>query len=742
MWKHAEWAARALQNAAERVRGTAAGGRDKALLAAACSVAPYVTGGWLSEAEVRATLAAAAAAAGHTDRVDRTITSGLQRAALEEAWWPQEGSSVVTTTFRWRGHMLRCAHKVGAALEPAEVAQIVDLSGIELPLGAASGGFDVTVYPGVKKTQGQPQRARWADWAGQAADPDPWPTAGKNALPLWAPHKIENDSRGQVPEGVIATSGVEAFRAPIVHAVTALVLDYDDEPAFSMDALRAWWPDVQWVAHTSASHMLAKKDKAAHGRGRLVLALSRPVTEGEYGLLAEWTLQQLPKRGRAGELELRNARRAYYVPSRAPGGYETAAQLSGRAIDVDALLRAVRAAMDGVQDAVDDASPQVDVWELLDTTTDDNGKERASGHLNNIATVLRQDSRWAGRLTYDAFWDRLQLDGAPLRDGDVTRLRHWLGEVYSMRAGKETAHDVVQMVCEENETHELRDWLDGLPAWDGKPRAVPMLRDYFGCQGDAELIDWYSSCFLVAMVARAFQPGCKHDVVLIIRGDQGAGKSTGLRALCGEQWFGDSNLPIGEEEAYRRIQGCWLWELSELQGMRKREAEELKSFLASQSDTYRMPYARQKVTRPRLTCFAGTTNADAFLEDPTGHRRFWVVTSTRVDVEGLREDREMIWAEAVALYRGGAAWNLPPELWARSAEIAADHETAHPWRAVIEEWLVGRGPVTTQAVLESALERAPGTWRKADANVVAGILRQLGRKRRRMTSGRREWVWE
>ena len=158
-----------------------------------------------------------------------------------------------------------------------------------------------------------------------------------------------------------------------------------------------------------------------------------------------------------------------------------------------------------------------------------------------------------------------------------------------------------------------------------------------------------------------FKPGCKFEVMLCLVGGQGAGKSTFFRLLAvKDEWFSDDLKKIDDDNVYRKMQGHWIIEMSEMIATANAKSiEEIKSFISRAKETYKVPYETHPADRLRQCVFGGSSNTMDFLPlDRSGNRRFLpiMVHPEKAEVHILENEAasrafvDMMWAEAMFIY--------------------------------------------------------------------------------------------
>ena len=244
------------------------------------------------------------------------------------------------------------------------------------------------------------------------------------------------------------------------------------------------------------------------------------------------------------------------------------------------------------------------------------------------------------------------------------------------------------------------------------------------------------------MVARALRPGCQVDEALVFEGEQGTLKSSALRIIGGD-YFKELTARPDSKDFEQQLRGVWLGEFSELAAIKRADdIERLKQFITNRADHYRPSYGRAEIDLPRRIVFCGTTNKSDWNNDPTGARRFIPIEVATIDLEWLRQNREQLFAEAVALYKANRKWWIYPLEETRARQEARD--VGDPWTERVRQYLRGRREIDD---LSELLEWAVGVpvhfQQRAQLTRIGTILRKLGcqRGKQRRVNGRRTRPW-
>jgi hypothetical protein len=247
---------------------------------------------------------------------------------------------------------------------------------------------------------------------------------------------------------------------------------------------------------------------------------------------------------------------------------------------------------------------------------------------------------------------------------------------------------IIQNLASERIINPLRVMLKAL-RWDGVKRLDDWLPKYLGTK-DNEYTRAIGRKWLISAAARAINPGCQADHMLILEGKQGIGKSRALRILGGDFYTEYSGAMsgggTGHKDMVAVIIGKSIVEMSELASIKKGDMESLKAMLTITRDDARLSYERDAKTYPRTCIFAGTTNqiGNPYIADPSGARRFWPTVAGEegpTNCEGLQAVRDQLWAEAVEAYDNGEDWwSVPKELTdEEQSDRQISVEMSDPW---------------------------------------------------------------
>ncbi len=298
-----------------------------------------------------------------------------------------------------------------------------------------------------------------------------------------------------------------------------------------------------------------------------------------------------------------------------------------------------------------------------------NDKGNVKNTIGNCLIVFRHDPLLHRAIRYNLLTERVDVvktlwweKATPaLTDTDVCYFMYYLEKKYGITSEK-NIQKTIRLTADQNRYHPVRDYLNSL-SWDGKERIRHALPYFLGAE-ENDYCREALQLFMLGAIHRVFVPGCKFEVMLCLVGGQGAGKSTFFRLLAvRDDWFTDDLKKLDDDNVYRKLQGHWIIEMSEmLATANAKSIEEIKSFLSRAKEVYKIPYETHPADRMRQCVFGGTSNTIDFLPlDRTGNRRFLpvMVEPDNAKVHILDDEAYsrsyigQMWAEAMSIYRSG-----------------------------------------------------------------------------------------
>jgi len=376
----------------------------------------------------------------------------------------------------------------------------------------------------------------------------------------------------------------------------------------------------------------------------------------------------------------------------------------------------------------------------------------------NAALLLANLPDWRGAVRYDSFADRIRwcrpaptlegmrgpVIGECLAEHHVTYAQAWLARHRRVVFSDQAVRQGLESAARKYAYNPLQDYLRTLQ-WDGTKRIDRWLATYIGAE-DNETNRIIGRWWLISAVARAMEPGCKVDHVLVLKGSQGMKKSSAFIALAGAVWGLESVPSLRDKDAMQTLRGKWIAIFSELETIRGAALTLVKDYITRQNDTFRKSYGREPIDVPRGCVFGATANELYCLPQDEENRRWWAVAVGFVLTEEIERDRDQLWAEAYHEWANGERW------WPETAEHIellkeAQRESTEEddWLSPITRWLSEicddqrENGVSTREVAHRAILIPFDRISRSDNTRIGRILRSLGYEPRQLrASGVRE----
>lgn len=332
-------------------------------------------------------------------------------------------------------------------------------------------------------------------------------------------------------------------------------------------------------------------------------------------------------------------------------------------------------------------------------------------------------------------------------------LAHVLSWVNRFGMSTGNVQDFVTAIADQNQYNPVANWILS-KQWDKKPR----LMDFWSTIKEKEptiladgrqLKDVLLMRWMVSCIAAVFNPdGISAHGVLVLQGDQYLGKTKWMKSLAPKELGvikdGITLNPSDKDSVMQCVRN-WIVELGELDAtFRKSDIASLKSFITSDRDVLRRPYARLESEFARRTVFFASVNPKQFLHDPTGNRRFWTIECSHIE-HSHDFDMQQVWAEAYEqLYKKGVKCYLEPDEMAalnnRNESHTSDEpikdmiDTAYNWLAPESAWNF-KSTATDICIMAGMLKPT-----KADINSAAQHVEKRYKVKTKMSTGRKVWM--
>ena len=218
----------------------------------------------------------------------------------------------------------------------------------------------------------------------------------------------------------------------------------------------------------------------------------------------------------------------------------------------------------------------------------------------------------------------------------VTIISDLAGSLSYTGATQNKVFSILDVIATENRYHPVLSLLSE-DKWDGLDR-LPAIYEILGLTDDFHKVlikKW--ALQTIAVLYNSKEHPISAQGLVVLQGNQAVGKTEFFRHLAIKNDFfrEGATLDMSNKDTIISATKVWICELGEIDSTTKKEQSALKGFLTKQFDSYREPYERKAVERPRRTSFCGTVNPKWYLNDITGNRRYWTIPIKKINKDKI-----------------------------------------------------------------------------------------------------------